>query len=166
MGMRAVIGTIDQVNTVIRWVIAGMLALLAVLVIVQIASRFVLPFSIHWTDEVARYAMIYVTFLGAALALRHARLIAIELLPESLPFRARTILKLTTLVLSMGFFLVLIVQGWAMVGSVAGQTSAAAQFSMGIPYAAIPIGAMLLLMNSVALILELVLALRAGEEAS
>jgi TRAP-type C4-dicarboxylate transport system permease small subunit len=66
----------------------------------------------------------------------------------------------------MGFFLVLIVQGWAMIGSVAGQTSAAAQFSMGIPYAAIPIGAMLLFMNSVALFLELVLALRAGEEAS
>jgi TRAP-type transport system small permease protein len=63
-------------------------ALFAV-VFLQFYTRYVLNNSIGWTEEIARYLLIMVTFIGAITAMRKGTHIAVEALLVYLPKEAR-----------------------------------------------------------------------------
>ncbi|MEQ8356170.1 MAG: TRAP transporter small permease [Kiloniellaceae bacterium] len=68
----------DGVVLVFFWVLAGV-------VFLQFFSRYVLNDSIGWTEEIARYLLITVTFVGATLAVRKNSHIAVEFFYRYLP---------------------------------------------------------------------------------
>ncbi len=61
----------DSIVFVIFWALAGV-------VFLQFFSRYVLNSSIGWTEEIARYLLIAVTFVGSAMAVRKRSHIAVE----------------------------------------------------------------------------------------
>ena len=134
-----------------------MLGTMSVLILTQVFTRFVISYPLHWTEELARYLMIYSVFFGAALALRKNRLIAIELFYQSISPAKGRILRILIMLISIVFFAILFVQGIAILETVKFQTSAGLGISMAIPYAAIPIGAVLMAINAVAVILETII---------
>lgn len=79
--------------------------LLALVVFVQFFTRYVLNDSIGWTEELARYLLVMVTFAGACLAVRRNTHIAVEFFYRYLPVGAaralsRTVDLLRTLMLA------------------------------------------------------------------
>lgn len=58
-------------------------------VLLQILSRFALPWSFHWTEEMARICFIYMVSFGAGLALKDNEYVGVELLINRLSGRAR-----------------------------------------------------------------------------
>ena len=50
--------------------IIGLMAVMAVLVFVNVVTRYVFNHSIIWVEELTQYQMIWITYLGAGLALR------------------------------------------------------------------------------------------------
>lgn len=58
---------------------------LAIIVFVQFFTRYVLNDSLAWTEEIARYALIWVVFVGAVMVTRRNSHIAVELVANLLP---------------------------------------------------------------------------------
>ena len=60
----------DLINHACRIVAGGFLAALLVIVLIQVAMRYFGGFPPAWTEEFARYAMIWAGFLGATVAFK------------------------------------------------------------------------------------------------
>lgn len=71
------------------WFGLGLLWVLGVLVFTQFFSRYVLNDSVAWTEEVARYLLIILTFIGSAGAVRRGTHIRVEALEMALPLGGR-----------------------------------------------------------------------------
>jgi TRAP-type C4-dicarboxylate transport system permease small subunit len=91
------------------WVIAGLFAATIVVIAAQVLWRYAFRDALPWTEELARYLFMWITFLGAALAVRDGTHIRVSLLVERLPARWRRYLEVAGLglmVLLMGFLVV------------------------------------------------------------
>ncbi|CAH1217345.1 Sialic acid TRAP transporter permease protein SiaT [Paenibacillus plantiphilus] len=154
--MQLAMKCIDVLNKIVGIIVGIMLAAMSVIIIAQILCRFVFEIPLTWSEEAARYLMVYTVFLGASLALRHHKMIAIEVLPDLLKPSLRRMLKIAIMLISIVFFIILLVQGIDMLEIVQRQVSAAIGITMDIPYFAIPLGALLMIINAIAVIIELV----------
>jgi TRAP-type C4-dicarboxylate transport system permease small subunit len=87
----------DWVTFVLFWV-------LAVVVFLQFFTRYVLNDSLAWTEEIARYLLICVTFVGAAMAARRNTHIHVEFFYVYLGRRAAFALSTLVDLLRLAFF--------------------------------------------------------------
>lgn len=77
---------------------------LALVVFLQFFTRYVLNNSLGWTEEIARFLLIAVTFLGAVMAVRRESHIAVELLFRWLSRPARKALQYFIDIVAIIFF--------------------------------------------------------------
>lgn len=122
-------------------------------VVIRFASRYTELDLPRWTEEIARYSMIWLVLLGAALAVRYSALIGMEAISERLSPKMQRGLRAITVVISMFFFLIMIIYGYEMLAHVGTQLSPGAKIPMSIPYASIPVGGFFMLMNSIAVLM-------------
>ncbi|WP_269758344.1 TRAP transporter small permease [Thalassobacillus sp. C254] len=153
--MSIIVRGIDYINWVIKYVIGITLGSMAVIIAYQVFSRYVLGTSLSWSEELLRYLMVWVVFLGAAVALREKSLIGIEMFVERFPETIHRILKVFSYIVCMVFFIFIMYKGINVLESVSNQRSPAMRISMVWPYAAMPIGAFFMLLNSVAVLIEM-----------
>ncbi|WP_240788597.1 TRAP transporter small permease [Ramlibacter henchirensis] len=128
-------------------VLVVLLALMSVLVILNVITRYAFSYSFTWVEEVTRYMMIWATFLGAGLALRVGGHIAIDTLPNALPAGpARWVRSLIVAVIAASLLAVIWLGieyaefGWE-------QETPVLNWSFGKVYLAIPVGAALMLVH-------------------
>ncbi len=88
---------IDAPGILVFWV-------LAVVVFLQFFTRYVLNDSLAWTEEVARYLLILVCFLGAITATRRGAHITLEFLMRMVPPRLAKALAVLSQTITLGFF--------------------------------------------------------------
>jgi len=129
-----------------RWALIAILAAMAVMVFANVALRFLTDHSILWVEEVSRYLMIWLTFLGAGLVLRYGGHIGIDTLQERVPGVAPAI-RAVIFVLLLAFFM-----GMAWLGARYAllaweQTTPVLQIPIGAVYLAMPIGFGLLIVH-------------------
>ena len=65
-----------------------LLAAMAIIIFANVVLRYTTSQSIDWAEEVSRYLMVWLTFLGAGPVLRYGGHIAVENLQDALPPRA------------------------------------------------------------------------------
>ena len=81
--------------------------LLAIVVFVQFFTRYVLNDSLGWTEEIARYLLVAVTFAGSAVAVRRNTHISVEFFYRYLPTRGARLLSLIVDLVRIVLFTVL-----------------------------------------------------------
>lgn len=64
---------------------------LFIAVFLQVFFRYVIPFPLVWTEELARYLCVWITFLGAAIGFREKGHIVVEILLNRLSPRSRLV---------------------------------------------------------------------------
>lgn len=129
------------VDAALGWLLVVLMGLAVVNVLWQVFTRFVLSDPSAFTDELARYLLIWVGLFGAAYASGKRAHLAIDLLRTRLRGRAvhwHGIFVGTVVMLFAA--LVMVVGGWRLVSLsfLLGQTSAALQVPLGVVYLALP----------------------------
>ncbi|HTR59801.1 MAG TPA: TRAP transporter small permease [Casimicrobiaceae bacterium] len=127
-----------------RWTVIAMLAAMAAIVFANVALRFTTGVSILWVEEVSRYLMIWLSFLGAGMVLRYGGHVGIDTLQEALPRRAVAI-RGAIVALLAAFFVFMAAVGARYAWLAWGQTTPVLGIPVGAVYLAIPIGFALLL---------------------
>ncbi len=118
-----------------------MMGFMFVLVFTNVITRYIFGFSFPTTEEISTFLMIWITYIGAGLALREGRLAAIDLFQNLLPEKARRVVRALLGVTILMFFGILAFYGAKMVQFGWAQETWATQIPRGIPYLAVPIGA-------------------------
>jgi TRAP-type transport system small permease protein len=127
-----------------RWALIAMLAAMATMVFANVALRFLTDASILWVEEVSRYLMIWLTFLGAGLVLRYGGHVGIDTLQEALP-RQAAVIRGGIVAILLAFFAFMIVVGLRYAVLAWGQTTPVLGIPVGAVYLAMPIGFALLI---------------------
>jgi TRAP-type transport system small permease protein len=137
--------------TAIHWLLIILLGAMAVIIFSNVMLRYVSGSSIVWAEEVARYCMIWLTFLGAGPVLRMGGHIAIENLQDAMPTVLAQWTRAVVLLLMIGLGLGMVTMGLAYVQRSQFQMTASTQIPFSYIYAAIPIGGLILLWSSLAI---------------
>ena len=149
MNTHAPSGWIDRADREFKRVngalVVAMMAVMVALVFANVVGRYLFNRSFIWAEELSQYLMVWVTFLGAGLALRQGRHVAVDLLQNALGERAARAMRATVAVATIGFLVVLTVLGFQLASFAWQQETPAMNISAGIPYLAVPIGALLFL---------------------
>jgi TRAP-type C4-dicarboxylate transport system permease small subunit len=144
-------GTMEAFEKILIRLNRGALVLLlgamALIIFANVVLRYTTSESIEWAEEVARYLMVWLTFLGAGLVLRYGGHIAVDNLQDSLPTRAAQALRVLIASVLFGFFGFMVWYGALYVERVQYQMTPTTQVSMGYVYAAMPVGGILLILH-------------------
>ena len=108
--------------------------------------RYVLNDALTWSEEVARYSMVWLSLLGGGLVFREGGHVAVDLLLTHLPSRhLRLAVTLLAQALVIAVLAVVLWQGVILMGRGQYMTTAALRLPMYLPYAAMPVGAGLMI---------------------
>jgi TRAP-type transport system small permease protein len=96
----------------LSWLLAFSVAVLIIPVSLQIFSRYteLIP-SYIWTEEMARFFLVWTVMIGAMLGIRESRHFEVDVWPRLAP-RAEAALRLVTDLAVLGFALVFVWAGW------------------------------------------------------
>jgi TRAP-type C4-dicarboxylate transport system permease small subunit len=141
-----------MLRTFDRWLVlstsAAVAALTAVMtgsVLIGVFARYVLNSALPWPEELARYAMIWLTWIGGGLAMRYGAHVAVEIVINAMPLRLRAVTVAAGRIGILIFLAVCLVYGLQLVDRVSQQSTVALGVSMQIPYLSIPVGAALMI---------------------
>ncbi len=157
--MRLFVTTMDRVNSLATIIVALLLAGVAIAVMGQVTVRFILTafginISAPWTEEVARYLLIWMVFIGAAIGVRHARMIALEFGVRKLPKGIGVPIRYAVMIMSIAFFGLLFWVGMDFLELGRSERSPVLGITRDYVYWAMPVGMVLMILNSLALIAE------------
>lgn len=153
--MSIIVKTVDQINKYLLYIIAVILIIMSLTIFSQVFSRFFLGASLSWSEELSRYLMAWLVFLGAAISIRKQSLIGVEAFVDLVSNNVKKYIKTFVYIVCLGFGVFLVLKGIDMLEIVATQKSPAMKVPMTWVYASIPFGGVLMAINSIVVIIEL-----------
>ncbi len=130
------------------------LAAMTAVTTLQIVCRFFFT-ALSWSEELSRYLMVWLTFLGASMGVKRGTHIAVTFAVSPLAPRWRQGLALLVQLLALYFFLLVALYGWKLMNLQAFQVSAGLGVSMRYVYVSLPVGGLLCAVHIVSEILQL-----------
>ena len=145
--LRAIASCLDHWVARIEIVaIVLLVALLTAVTFAQVITRYVLSNPLIWSEEAARYLFVWVSMIGAALAIREGSHFGLDLLIRPMPKLKPVLGPLVTLVM-VGFLVILLKTGIDETRLAAMQLAMTFQMRMDWAYLALPVGAGLMLFH-------------------
>jgi TRAP-type C4-dicarboxylate transport system permease small subunit len=152
-----------RVDTALGWLLSALMGFAVLNVLWQVFTRYVLQDPRGYTDELARYLLIWLGLLGASYAMGRRMHLAIDLLPNRLEGRAKAALGI---VIELGvalFALFVMVFGGSRLVALTlmlEQRSAALRVPLGYVYLALPISGALIVFYATLFLFEHVRSVR------
>lgn len=145
---------IHYFNRALGWLLAILLLVMTVLIFWQVFARFVIGKPLYFSEEIARFSMLWLTFLGAGYAYRKSLLISVDIVLEYAGERLSRFMRVLVVLVSLAFAVILVKYGLDVVDRVSYQTAPSTRVSMMWPYLSVPIGGIVIMINSVGLLID------------
>ncbi|HZO01305.1 MAG TPA: TRAP transporter small permease [Burkholderiales bacterium] len=138
----------------LRAVVAALVVTIATMVAAQVVFRYAVQEPIVWSEEFTTLCYQWLSYLGAALAVRYRAHYGVDLVVRFLGPRWRSALEWLehAVVWSLGAFMV--VYGWRIVEASALQMYPTLPFSVGTGYLVLPISGVLFMLMDLPVLLE------------
>ena len=147
---------VDKVNLWAKWVCIIVSGAIFLLAMAQILFRYVFKISAPWTEEAARFLLIWMALLASGIAFKHGEHFSIDFFTSRMRPRLRVSVNLWMSLLAALFILAVIFWGVSFAKLGFFTISPGLQVSMFLPYLAVPVGGALMLLNLSIFILRLV----------
>ncbi len=145
--MRHLSNLLKGINKLTEILTIFIIVVLVIVVAAQVFFRYVLSDSLSWSEELARYLFIWVTFLGAEITLRYKEHIGLDFLINNLKGIYKLILSLFIDLIIIGFATIVLISGIELTQSTLNQYSSALGIPVGLVYLAIPVSMTLMIIN-------------------
>jgi TRAP-type C4-dicarboxylate transport system permease small subunit len=140
-----------RLNGLAEWAMALLLAAMALITGLAIAGRFVFSYSLFWSDEISRFLLIWISFLGMSVGVRRGAHPGIDSLVRGLSPRTARLVFSGVAVLSLLFFAVMVIYGGVLILRTWPQRSPSMGLRMTAPYLAVPVAGLLMMLHGFAL---------------
>lgn len=127
----------------VEWLCAAILAVLILDVGVGIFGRYVIELPVTWSEELARYLMIWAALLAVSCGVSRREHVAVTALLDRLPAKLRRQLCAAIDALAFSFFAFLCYFGIGMTKQGASQYATIFDMTMWAPFAAVPVSSAL-----------------------
>jgi len=128
---------------------------MTVVVVLQVICRYLLGAALTWSEEFARFGLVWITFLGAGIALRRRAHVGVQVIVELFSPGVRKIVQVLTIFTVVGFLLIATFKGMELALFNMKQYSPAMGLPMGLVYLAIPSGCLVLIIQLAEQLLDL-----------
>lgn len=137
----------DIVNRIAEIATFLVISVMAIVVFVEVIFRYVLMLPLFWTEEFARYCLIWSSILGAGIALKRGEHIAVTFLADRLPPVIRMQASLLAKLFIAAFLVIIFWGGLSLFIITRHQLSPAMRIPMSWPYMAVPLGSLIMLFH-------------------
>lgn len=137
-----------KIDKVLGWALIVIMAIMVINVLWQVFSRYISGNPSSFTDELARYLMIWVGLLGAAYVSGRNMHVAIDVLPSRTNHKTQLLLfRIVNLLIILFAFFALVVGGIRLVyiSYMLGQHSPALNVPLALVYTVLPLSGMLII---------------------
>lgn len=146
-----------QVLEAVEAVVASTLLLLVlVLVVFQVVSRYVFSSPFVWSEELARFSLLWLTFVVAGLVMARRLHVTVSVGDRLLGHRGRVVVEAFAAVVVLAVCVVLVLTAPQFLATAGRTSSPAAGIPMGWVYGSAVVGFLLMGVHSVALLLTAV----------
>jgi TRAP-type C4-dicarboxylate transport system permease small subunit len=138
----------QKIDKVLEHILVALMAINTLDVLWGVFTRYVMGAQASWSEELARFLLIWIGILGAAWASGKNMHLAIDLFPSSLdPVRRRKLYKYIDVLIIIFAFFVMVIGGARLVyvTFILGQVSAALQLPLAWVYIVLPISGLLVI---------------------
>ena len=146
-----------KIDVVLKWTLVALMAFSVLNVLWQVFTRFVLRHPSSYTEELARYLLVWIGLLGAAYAAGNKLHLAIDLFSAKLKKNAAIWLEIFIQVCILLFSVFVMVLGGIRLVTITltlNQISAALQVKLGYVYMVLPVSGTLIVVYSVMNLIE------------
>lgn len=126
-----------------EWLIIALSAAVTLIIIYAVMSRYVIGFSITWIEEIVRFFLAWIVFLGISVVLYNRGHMAMEAIFQVLPPRVQDMVRIGFGALILVFLLVVAYAGAGMAVSALTQVSPVSGVSYFWAYLSLPLGSAL-----------------------
>jgi TRAP-type C4-dicarboxylate transport system permease small subunit len=147
----------SSLDKILKWALVAIMAGMTLNVLWQVFSRFVLQTPSSFTEELARFMLIWIGILGAGYVAGQKMHLAIDLLLTKLRGRSKIFLELFIQVVILLFSLFVMVIGGIRLVYITltlEQISAAMQVPLGYVYTVLPLSGVIMVFYSIVFIIE------------
>ena len=138
----------DIINQTAKKITIFLTAVMISVVGVNVFCRYVLGFSMGWGEELPRYCLVWITFVGGTVAVKNSQLMAIGFLVEKFPYSLQNGFKKFGYGCNILFLGVAGYFGLLLTLKTYNQASPALRIPMSFIYVIIPIGCAVMILHT------------------
>ena len=155
---------LNAIEKVEKVVLAASMAAMVILMLYQVILRYVFSASNSWSEELVRYLFILDVMLAASIAVRRNSHLQIDVLINCFSPKLKRIFTIAATLAGIVFLALLFWYSLDLCMTATSNVSPGLGIPMSIPYACVPLGAVLMILTSIEVILKTVEELRHEEE--